>query len=111
MVVGQQAKKWTFLLDNVEVKGTVLHGNETLVEKDLNPKTGKVIEHPKGEALNTSDSFNLIPDDNYKHLVSNTRGSMGVIHCECYSKGLTDDPNRNNHPTSWSLRNSSIQKF
>jgi hypothetical protein len=112
MVVGQQLKKWTYLLDNVEVKGIVLNGNETLVEKDLDPNTGNIIQHPKGEAIGASDFFNLVPDENYNNLLVNSPGSMGVIHCECYCckdavwSGIVDDPNRINRTNpSWSLGN------
>jgi hypothetical protein len=103
MVVGQQLKKWTYLLDNVEVKGIVLNGYDTLVDKDQDTKTGNIIQHPIGEPIGTSDFFNIIPDDNYKNLLSNTTGSMGVIHLECYQSGLINDPRINRTGNTWSL--------
>jgi hypothetical protein len=76
MVVGPKvARKFTWLLDEVEVKGIV---------RDIG-----------------SDDIGLEPDDNYKHLISllpgnnplhwHPRGFPGCIHCETYPEIETNE--------------------
>src|SRR6266702_3289253 len=90
MAVGPLVKKFTWLLDNVEVKGRV-----------------RALER---------DNFALEPDENYKHLISSMRGNNplpwhhsgfpGCIHCETTlneGKGLTTDPDIINRLEPWPL--------
>jgi hypothetical protein len=71
MTVGQQVTKFTWLLDNVEVKGTVKswdNGNRL----------------PDGAEVGTRDSFDVEPDENYRHLVSYVPGYGPWVQCETY---------------------------
>lgn len=80
MVVGPEVKKFTWLLDNVEVKGIVRLGSLQI-----------------GNEIGSGDALDIEPDENYKHLVSHTPGSDGVIHCETYREGIAigNSPNIN----------------
>lgn len=92
MAVGQLVKKFTWLLDNVEVKGTVKHIDLTA--------------HPNGEPIGTGDGFIVVPDDNYKHLVSFVPGFGAHVQCETKLEeggGLTTDPNTINRLEPWPL--------
>jgi hypothetical protein len=71
MTVGQQVTKFTWLLDNVEVKGIVKswdNGNRL----------------PDGAEVGTRDSFDVEPDENYRHLVSYVPGFGPWVQCETY---------------------------
>ncbi|MEK7996181.1 MAG: choice-of-anchor D domain-containing protein [Planctomycetota bacterium] len=75
MAVGQEVRKFVWLLDGVEVKGTVK------TREGTRDKPGALL--PEGAYI-YGDSFQIEPDDNYKHLVSDLPGSAGVIHVETY---------------------------
>jgi hypothetical protein len=71
MVVAQEVKKFTWLLDNVEVKGIVQswdNGNRL----------------PDGSEVGARDSFDVVPDENYRHLVSFVPGYGPWVQCETY---------------------------
>jgi len=82
MTVGQEVKKFTWLLDNVEVKG--------IVRANL---------LPDGAEVGTGDSFDIEPDENYRHLISYVPGSGQWVHCETYPL----DPSSINRAEPWSL--------
>jgi hypothetical protein len=80
------SNKFTWLCDEVEVKGVVL---------GLQTPDGEPLPAPmaSGQAIGANDHFEIVPDANYKHLVSYVSGSNyprggpsrnGVIHCETY---------------------------
>jgi hypothetical protein len=110
MVVGPLVKKFTWLLDDVEIKGIV---------RDIDPVQNGT----------QSDSFAIEPDENYRHLISSMRGNNplpwhsfsssmaqfpprmagpfpGCMHCETKLEeggGLTTDPNVINRLEPWPL--------
>src|SRR5215204_763394 len=103
MAVGQNLKKWTWMMDHVEVRGVVRFG-------DL----------ADGTELEASDSFNLELDPNYRHLVSSMRGNNGLftnpneIHVEAYSQSPNrfDDPDNINRAEPFYLPDKpASQKF
>lgn len=74
MAVGQEVKKWTWLLDRVEVKG--------------------IVGGTPGQLVGNVDAFGVIPDENYKHLISFVPGSTGWgVWCETYPENITINPN------------------
>lgn len=75
MAVGQQVVKFTWLLDNVEVKGIV---------KAWDPNNNRL---PDGSEVGTGDSFDVEPDENYRHLISYVPGFGPWVQCETYPVG------------------------
>lgn len=74
MAVGEQVRKWTWLLDNVEVRGIV-----------------KSDPLPDGDDIGGDDFFDIVVDKNYRHLVAYAPGSKGKMHCETYTYNITEN--------------------
>ena len=95
MADSQWTRKFTWLMDAVEVKGVV-----RLVLDD-----GTVV--PTGSDVGTGDTFDVLPDQNYQHLVSSIPGSGSVVHCETYpldaANGEPDTINRDSSVSPWHL--------
>jgi hypothetical protein len=80
LVVGPEVKKFTYLLDTVEVTGTVR-------------------EWPDNPLSNGGDGFDLELDDNYAH-ISSPIGVGKTLHCESYPQ---ISPDQINHKQAWPL--------
>ncbi len=87
MTVGQEVKKFTWLLDNVEVKGIVRAWD------------GSNNRLPDGAEVGTGDSFDIEPDENYRHLISYVPGYGPWVQCETYPL----DPSSINRAEPWFL--------
>ena len=88
------ADKWVWLMDNVEVRGTVTMVHDNDPNGTSFPAGSDVLDdelsiHPTN---GDCDFFDLIPDRGYEHLTGSLPGSLGVIHCETYTDGITSDP-------------------
>ena len=86
VAVGPPTKKFTWLLDDVEVKGTVVGTCSFCAERDGGPKAD-------GEPVGNLDHMDVAPDSNYQHLVA--FAPLGphspFLHCETYPLNVADD--------------------
>ena len=99
MAVGQPTKKFTWLLDNVEVKG-IVNWIDPISPDGVQP-----------------DEFGIAPDENYSHLIAYMRGNNpllfrpsdapGELLCETYPLLGADDSNRL-EPWSLSMKPDSL---
>ena len=88
-------RKWTWLLDDVEVTGVVAAADPA---------------EPDGTIV--GDNFNVVLSSNHTHMVATNPGSRGVLHCETYRENF-DNPSYINHavPWKWSPTKRWGQKF
>ncbi|MGD9528666.1 MAG: hypothetical protein AB7I38_17130 [Dehalococcoidia bacterium] len=82
MVVGQYVTKQTWMLGDVEVRGVV-----------------SLPGHNPGDDVGAGDSFDIVPDNGYQHLVDLMPGSHGLVHCETYPLPA----GHSNHNDAWPL--------
>ncbi len=112
MAVGPKLSKWTWMMDNVEVRGVVrLDGLPDGTELPMEEDDGNWKER---------DAFNLELDPNYRHMVALMRGNnptvpaggpSGSIHVEAYSHSF-DDPAMINRAEPFALPDKPVnQKF
>jgi hypothetical protein len=95
-MIGQRLKKWTWMLDDVTLRGVVLSEDSTLMT---------------GDPLGPVDTFDLKLDDNYRHIVALSRGNnpipgqpvSGCIHVEAYSQAVPFNADNINHVEPWPL--------
>jgi len=92
----QWTRKFTWLMDEVEVQG---HVRLTLDD-------GTAVAN--GTEVGIGDFFDVAPDSNYTHLVATVAGSNGLVHCETYPQ----DPEVLNRWDHWALpKKPDSQKF
>lgn len=104
MAAGEKLTKWTWMLDNVEVRGIVrIAVNFRRFVEDAGIDGDPA---PDGTPVGAGDGFDLELDANYRHIVSSSRGNnplfsylevpIGCIHVEAYAHGITDNPDQIN---------------